>query len=65
VSRLPSTHLSCLAGLNMPKYRAMLQRLGLFGWENLAHFQASLHRWASSAPKARLDTRSGSRRPTR
>jgi hypothetical protein len=27
VSRLPNTHLSCLAGLNMPKYRAMIQRL--------------------------------------
>jgi hypothetical protein len=48
--------MSCLAGLTMPKYRAMIQRLGLFGWENLAHFQASLYKWASSAPKARLDT---------
>ena len=40
----------------MPKYRVMTQRFSLFGWESLAHFQTSLHKWASSAPKARLDT---------
>jgi len=32
----------------MPKCRVMIQRLGLFGWEKSAHFQASLHRWSSS-----------------
>ncbi|MBP2320508.1 hypothetical protein JOF56_000893 [Kibdelosporangium banguiense] len=27
---LPNTHESCLAGLNLPKYRAVTQRVGLF-----------------------------------
>ncbi len=30
-------HLSRLAGLNMPKYRAITHRFDLFGWENVAH----------------------------
>ena len=39
------------------KYRVMIQLLGLFGWDYLAHFPVSLHRWwASSVPKACLDT---------
>ena len=44
VSRSPDTHRSFLNLLNFPKYRPLIQRFGLFGWENLAHFQASLHR---------------------
>ena len=37
LSRCPNTHLSCLEGLNFPKYRFTIQFFGLFGWLCFAH----------------------------
>jgi hypothetical protein len=35
--RSPNTHLSYLALLNLPKYRATTQDIGLFAWLKVAH----------------------------
>jgi hypothetical protein len=42
--RLPNADRSCLALLNLPKYRAIAQYVGLVEWLNLAHLSVSCHR---------------------
>jgi hypothetical protein len=41
VVRLPNTDRSCRALLNLPKWRANTQLVGLFWWLRMAHFHVS------------------------